>query len=749
MLKVAGGQNDKPVVSGAIVVKGRIVDFLIDRDKTGYAEFIFKSDYDKDCPRFEAICSGKIPDVVPGVPMKVEFQVNDISEIKKVDFREQRIEKVTRNVRQKYINHLLYSCINYNDEEYAKTLLIKVKGISNKTANRILEAVDGDISQLSDLWNDTAFWKELKGSKRWLNDLKTTVGSMMSKDILVKKYGKYGIGYPQIDMLVAMYDLEAEEKLCKNPYRTLFRMELDFQVADFLAKDLGFSYLSDERIQAIIYQVLNDNESRGNTAMKKRDFYMACARLHRVSAWKDFVVSPYYILAIMSMMDNVYCENDLIGYIRTLNKETDIAFQIGRLMKADTVLGTPENVFEEINDKYNKEQLEFLRVFDKNSVTILLGRGGTGKTHTICGAIDLFKRRHPDEEVRLCAPTARAAGVLKEHSGHESSTIHIMLELNPYNLEDAGRNEDNPLDEKLIVVDEMSMVDTDLMYYLVKAVKSGAKLILSGDPDQLESVGCGAVLRDLIDSNVIPKVKLKKIMRQSEGSAVIDNCGKILVGKYDFIENDSFRIRMCTGEEEARAYLKSCYSGDPHYTQILSTTKKGIVGTMALNREFEDIETPGVWLHGDHFKNGDKVVFTRNNYDTGYCNGDIGFIETIELPLRIKKQGEDKIIEINKDDAMDMEHADAITIHKSQGSEYNKVYIVLPDKPQSLLTRNMVNTAISRARQDVTLIVVGDSLKMAASNRFKHNRVTRLQEKMTNMGEKDKCQEEEKKSEKI
>ena len=351
--------------------------------------------------------------------------------------------------------------------------------------------------------------------------------------------------------------------------------------------------------------------------------------------------------------------------------------------------------------------------------------------------------------MRLCAPTARAAGVLKEHSGHESSTIHIMLELNPYNLEDAGRNEDNPLDEKLIVVDEMSMVDTDLMYYLVKAVKSGAKLILSGDPDQLESVGCGAVLRDLIDSNVIPKVKLKKIMRQSEGSAVIDNCGKILVGKYDFIENDSFRIRMCTGEEEARAYLKSCYSGDPHYTQILSTTKKGIVGTMALNREFEDIETPGVWLHGDHFKNGDKVVFTRNNYDTGYCNGDIGFIETIELPLRIKKQGEDKIIEINKDDAMDMEHADAITIHKSQGSEYNKVYIVLPDKPQSLLTRNMVNTAISRARQDVTLIVVGDSLKMAASNRFKHNRVTRLQEKMTNMGEKDKCQEEEKKSEKI
>ena len=307
-----GLETKENAVAGALVVKGRIVDFLIDRCKNGYAEFIFKSDYDKDCPRFEAICSGKIPDVVPGVPMKVEFPVNDVSEIKKVNFREQGIERITRDIKQKYMNRLLYSCINYNDEEYAKTLLVKVKGISNKTANRILEAVDGDISQLSDLWNDTTFWKELKGSKRWLTELKNTVGSMMSKDKLVKQYGKYGIGYPQIDMLVAMYDLEAEERLCKNPYVVLYKLDLNFQVADFLAKDLGFSYLSNERVMAMIYQVLNDNESHGNTAMKKRDFYMACARLHRVSAWKDYVVSPYYILVVMSGMNTVYCENGLV-----------------------------------------------------------------------------------------------------------------------------------------------------------------------------------------------------------------------------------------------------------------------------------------------------------------------------------------------------------------------------------------------------------------------------------------------------
>lgn len=716
-----------------LVINGRIVDFLINRNKDGYAEFIFKSDYDKNCPRFEAICGGHIPDVVPGVPIKIELPVKDVNEVVKINFREQKIEKITREIKDKYMNRVAYTCVNYHDEEYARTLLVKVKGISSKTANRILEAVDGDIGQLSELWDDKEFWKGLRGAKKWLNELKNTVGAMMSKDYLVRKYEKYGLGYPQIDALVAMYEMEAEEKLCNNPYAVLNRLELDFQVADNLAKDLGFDYLDKTRIRSMVYQVLNDNETRGNTAMKKREFYIECAKLHRMSAWKEYVVSPYYILSIMSAMDKVYCNDGFVGYIKTLNKEADIAFQIGRLMKSDTKLGTPELVFDEIKEKYNKEQLEFLREFDKNSVMVLLGRGGTGKTHTICGAIDLFKRRHPEDEIRLCAPTARAAGVLKEHSGHISSTIHIMLELNPYIPDEAGKNEETPLDAKLVIVDEMSMVDTDLMYYLLRAIKSGAKVILSGDPDQLESVGCGAVLRDLINSNVIPKVKLKKIMRQNEGSAVIDNCGKILAGRYDFVENDSFKIRHCKTEEEAKAYLKAYYCGDTHSTQILSTTKRGVIGTMALNKEFENVESPGVWMHGDHFKIGDKVVFTKNNYETGYCNGDIGFIETTELPIRVRKQGEDKVIEINRDDAMDMEHADIITIHKSQGSEYDKVYIILPDSPVSLLTRNMVNTAVSRARKNVVLIVVNDALKIAASNQYKRNRITRLENRLKNM----------------
>lgn len=721
-----------------IVVKGRIVDFLSDRNQNGYAEFIFKSDYDKNCPRFNAICSGNIPDVVPGVPIKVEIPVDSIDDITKVDFYESKIEKITQTIKDKYMNRVAYACIDYNDENYARKILISVKGISNKTADRILEAVDGNIEKLSDLWNDQNFWKTLRGSKRYLENLKNTVGSMLEKEVLFKKYQKYGIGYPQIDVLSAMFGLEAEDKLCANPYSVLYKLDLDFQVADNLAKDLGFHYLSEKRIIAMIYQVLKENESCGNTAMRQDMFYVNCAKMHSMSAWKNDVVSPYYILSIASKMRSIYYEEGLVGFMSTMEKEADIAYHLNRLMSTSTDMGTPASVFEEIRDKYNKEQYEFLKSFDHNSVTILLGRGGTGKTHTICGAIDLFKRRHPNEKIQLCAPTARAAGVLKEHSRHDASTIHIMLGLHPYegydNEEKDDKEEREPqLEAKLIVVDEISMVDTDLMYHILKAVKSGSKLILSGDPDQLESVGCGAVLADMIDSGVVPKIKLNKIMRQNEGSAVIDNCGKILSGKYDFIENELFKVRKCESEQEALAYLKTCYDGDSKHMQILSTTRKGHIGTMSLNKEFEDTSKEGIWLHGDHFKIGDKVIFTKNNYEKEYCNGDIGFLETISMPLKVRMQCEDKIIEIEKENVTDVEHAECITIHKSQGSEYKKVYIMLPDTPKTLLTRNMVNTAISRAREEVILVTVKDSLKIAASNRYKHKRLTRLKEKLINI----------------
>ena len=556
-----------------MVIKGRIVEFLsLDRN-SNYAEFIFRSDFDKACPRFNALCVGYVPDVVPGVPMKIEFPVRDVREIATIDRCDQRNNNfVNAEARKCLRNHIVYSCIDYKDEDYARSLLLRVKGIASKTADKIISLIDGNLHYLVNKWDDEEFWKQIRGAKRFRNILKEFVGNLLIADTLFQKYGRYGIGYSRIDLLTHLYGENTEKALRNNPYIILTKLDLPFQVADHLAKDLGFEYLDERRVKAMIYYVLKQNESNGNTCMSQGDFYAACAQLHEVYAWKDYVVSPYYILAIITSTDYINYENGYIGFISTLRKEADIAYQIQRLNNCNTELHTADAVFDEISGNYNEDQIAFLRAFDKNSVTLLLGRGGTGKTHTICGAIDLFKRRYPDQKIKLCAPTARAAGVLKECTGYEASTIHVLLGIRPHNAVD--ETDINELDAKLIVVDEMSMVDTELMYYLLKAVKTGAKLILSGDPDQLESVGSGAVLIDLICSDMLPKVQLHKIMRQSEGSAVIENCDRILAGNACLIQNNYFHIHQCRTEQEALELIKQCRSEDKRKIQILTTSTK-------------------------------------------------------------------------------------------------------------------------------------------------------------------------------
>ena len=729
-----------------VLVEGRIVDFLLRRNKdTGYAEFIFGSDNMEDIPRFTAFCCGNIPDVEPGVAIKAEFQAEKPEDIIKIDLRKNPPDKITREMKQDNMNRLMYVSINYQDEQMAIKLLSGIKGISERAAGKILDAVDGDIGCLVEHWEDAEFWKGFRNPQRYITALKDGIEKILELDNLVKKYGKFGVGYPQAGVLVSTYGAEAEERLCKNPYGAFHVADIGFQAADYLAKNLEMSYLSRERIRSIILSVLENNEESGNTAMNERDFYLRCAAMYRYSAWKNDGIPPYFLLAAFSQMSSIYEEKELIGFTSTMEKEDSIAMNLRRLSSQDSDMRCSESDFANFQDRYNKEQMEFLRAFAKNSVVVLLGRGGTGKTYSICGAIELFQSKHPKEKIRLCAPTARAAGVLKEHSGYPSSTIHVMLELAPYAAENkAGKNEDSPLDEYMIVVDEMSMVDTDLMFHLLKAIKNGAKLILSGDPDQLESVGCGAVLRDIINSGVFPVIKLKQIMRQDEDSPIVNNCGRILSGRSRLIENDQFRIRNCETEEEARDFLMSCYEGDPKHTQIITTTKKGPAGTASINRLLEKTDGERRYLRGNYYVEGDKVIFTRNNYDVGYCNGDIGFITSIFPNVEIElDDGSGKKIEIDEDFASDIDHADAITIHKSQGSEYDKVYILLPDKPASLLTRNMVNTAISRAKKEVVLITVGQSLQEAVSNRYKRRRVTRLEEKLRNTNGRDKDVEKE------
>lgn len=686
-------------------IRGRIVNFVYERQDNGYAKFVFKSDYSEKTPRFRVLCEGFIPDVVPGVPLELDFN-------EKFDSFEQAFPV-------------------FDDHEYSLYLLSTVKGISTLTAERILDVVNGDLKVLNEKWDDTAFWRQFRGSKRYINELKIVLGDMFEKEKIFQKYRRYGIGYREAEQLIRFYGMNAENKLLEDPYKVMRLLGMEFITADVLAHNLGYSAYDEKRITDVIIRVLTLNEQNGNTAMYISKCICYCNFFLKHSEWPNIIISESQYESVMKNMSLVYREDKLCGLLPTYRMEKNIAWRIKQLSEQDTKIKLNDSDIQELGT-HNEEQQQFLQVFASHSVTLLLGGPGTGKTHTICGAINLMRYKKPHARICLCAPTARAAGVLKEKSGQKATTIHVLLGIKGFGGIDMEKNDKNPIDADMIIVDEMSMVGTELFCLLLQAVKNGTKLILSGDPEQLESVDAGAVLRDLINSTFIPKVTLTQIMRQEDGSAIVENCVRILQGRTDLLQADEFIYRRCLTEKEGLAYLLSKYPGRGKDTQILSITKKGLLGTEHINKIFEQKDDgAGIYIKNNFFHEGDKIVFVRNNYPEGYCNGDIGYIKAIHntfIEIDVTDGAEDSIgtVVLKQEFFYDICHAECITIHKSQGSEYTDVFILLPNNPVSLLNRNILNTGISRARRRVFLIEVGDAVKTAACNQYKAERITQL-----------------------
>lgn len=684
------------------MLRGKIVRFLKRRDERGYAKFEFQTEPTQEEASQRVDLAGRIPDVTIGVRLKVETEENGAIKSAQPDF---------------------------GDEEFIRQLLCSVKGISKKTAEKILQSLDYDIENIKTKWEDETFWGQLSGSSKYREPLLEKLKEMFALEEIVRDYSRFGIGYPQAERIITVFGDDGIQKLKDNPYSCFYRIGLSFESADVLARENGFSFMDPRRIKALINEVLQENERAGSTAITVKQFFTAIKRKERRSAWPNTFLSPYAVLAVLAGLEYVYMENGMYGYARMLRHEKNIAWHLHRLQTADTEFCPDATALDKI---YNEKQAEFLRAFAKNSVTLLVGSGGTGKTFTISGAIKLMQAHKENAKIKLCAPTARAAGVLREATGMPASTIHVLLGLKPYGEELSGKDENDPLDADLIIVDEMSMVDTELFHALLRAVPRGAKIILSGDTNQLESVGPGTVLKDLIESEAVPTVRLTQIMRQEEKSLIVRNCQRILEGDADFETGPAFFIRQCGTEEEAAAYLKSIYRPDMNDTQVLSVTTKGRIGTVRINRLFEKT-SGGAKFHGETFTAGDKVVFTRNNYRDGYCNGDEGEVKSVApMKIRIREdKTHTKLLPVSDANMADVTHAFAITVHKAQGSEYDNVIFLLPADIKPLLNRNIVNTAISRAKKQITVITVGEALGIAAQNHFKSVRVTRLKESVS------------------
>ncbi len=550
------------------------------------------------------------------------------------------------------------------------------------------------------------------------------------------------------------------EVLTENPYLLCNGdLGLAFVQADSIAMEMEFPMEHPHRICAALAFVLRHNLGNGHTCLPESNLIRISTELLGVD--RALVeqclfeqISSEQLVALKTgsrtliYLPELYCAERYIS---------------GRLIIARSAFESPDIDYSQQIDlleqnlsiKYESLQRKAITAALNNGVFILTGGPGTGKTTTINAIIELFEQI--GEKVLLAAPTGRAAKRMAEMTGREAKTIHRLLEVD-FKAGDAltfKRNERNPLDAGVLIIDEMSMVDTLLFESLLRAMRLSCRLVMVGDADQLPSVGAGNVLRDIIDSDMLYTVHLQEIFRQAAQSLIVTNAHQIVRGEYPDLnvrDNDFFFMRGTSHQAITQTLvdlisrrLPKAYGFSPKWDiQVLSPTRKSELGTMELNRCLQQSLNPpekgkNEFKFGGYiFREGDKVMQIRNNYDIvwdkedgenglGIFNGDIGEILQIDKSSRMMLlRFDDKQAEYSFDMANELELGYAITVHKSQGSEFEAVIIPLLHATRNLYYRNLLYTAVTRAKR--LLILIGDenSVFYMVDNNKKMMRYTNL-----------------------
>ena len=560
----------------------------------------------------------------------------------------------------------------------------------------------------------------------------------------------YGLS-PTLSMKVykAFGDM-TEAVLRANPYRLVDEVEgIGFKTADAIALNMGFTPESEFRLLSGIKYVLSEAvNSQGHTYLPLQELVEQAARI--LSVPQELAATAVSQLLVRGQLIAQEIEDAQAVYLpRLYDAEIDVARLLGRLARSVPADSLPEMQVAEEIQRYEDlngvslcaEQRDAVLTAAREGICVITGGPGTGKTTSINCIIRLLQ---PLGEIELCAPTGRAAKRMSEATGREARTIHRLLE---YNGEEEAfsRDADNPLDADAVIVDEMSMVDIFLMRSLLRALKPGARLILVGDADQLPSVGAGNVLRDIIESAAVRVVKLTEIFRQAQESMIVVNAHRINHGEYPLLntaDTDFFIERKDSVQQAAASVVALVQTRLPKYLgvdslrgiQVMAPMKRGDSGVFALNKLLQAALNPAApgkpeLPRGDAvFRQGDKVMQIRNNYDLewrrgvedgqGVFNGDIGYVMDIdrgELTLTVEFD-DGRVAEYDEALLDDLEHAYCMSVHKSQGSEFEAVVLPLITGPRMLMTRNLLYTAVTRARRLVVLVGRESCVRMMVDN---------------------------------
>lgn len=641
-----------------------------------------------------------------------------------------------------------------------------IKGVRKATAQKIVERFgDDSLNVISTSPHKLASINGISPKKA--DEITASFNKQLGTSDLFMFLHKFGISTNVCMKIYKKHKIFSKQTIMDNPY---ILCEADYGVsfkkADEIASQNNISPDNDKRICAGIIYMLRYSLQFGHTYLPEEMLITNSANLLGIGVSK---IGQYidYLCSVLSLVREKRNDESAVYLYEYYDYEKYVARKLSLL--AESVYDINDiNIdkhieIAQINSslKFAEQQKEAVRCALNQSVMIITGGPGTGKTTIINAIIDIMKSMRL--KISLTAPTGRAAKRMSQVCRMEAKTIHRLLEVSFSDGDDMNcmKNETEPIDADVIIVDEMSMVDIALMNNLLRATKPGTRLILVGDVNQLPSVGAGNVLRDIISSDKFSVIRLNRIFRQSGNSMIVSNAHAINAGEYPVCnskDGDFYFARMNTPEQGAKyicelcvSRLKNTYGYEPFDIQVLSPTKKGIAGVNNLNKILQNLLNPPSKIkkeksYGDIvFREGDKVMQIKNNYDmewtdvekdfpgSGIFNGDVGYIKEINEDFHtLTVIFDDKKVEYSFKDLSELTLAYCITVHKSQGSEFPVVVMPMFRAPDMLLSRNLLYTGVTRAKSLVVLVGSELILERMVDNNREAKRYSGLTEKLIN-----------------
>ena len=730
------------------IIKG-YVEHIVYQSENGYTVFYMYSEGD------EITCVGTMKGLTVGETIEATG------------------EGVTHPVYGPQFKVVSYKVLPPEDAESMRRYLASgaIKGVGTALADRIVKKFGADTFRIME--EEPERLVEVKGiSERIAREISGQMEEKKELRAALLYLQQYGISNTLAVKIYQTYQEKMYEVMQTNPYRIAEDIYgVGFKMADEIASKIGIHTDSDYRIASGVYYVLQQAVQEGHIYLPKevlleRSQQLLLVEIPSIEAMlanmmmdKKIVIKPIGDIQAIYASRYYYMELNCARMLHSLGQSVayiNPSSEKQILEEIDLIADKQGFVLDELQTKAVMESI-------KNGLFILSGGPGTGKTTTINMMIRYFESQGLD--ILLAAPTGRAAKRMTEATGYEARTIHRMLELNGALEEDARgarfeRNADNPLEADVIIIDEMSMVDIHLFYALLQAIPSGTRLILVGDVDQLPSVGPGQVLRDMMKSESFPMVVLDRIFRQAKESDIIVNAHKINKGLEISLDNkskDFFFLERNDANVIYKHMIQLIQENLPKYVnadaldiQVLTPTRKGVLGVEQLNQVLQQYLNPPHADKKEHivgtvtFREGDKVMQIRNNYQLewevvsrynipidkglGVFNGDVGrIIEIRPLAEQLVVMFEEgKRVTYPFSGLEELELAYAITIHKSQGSEYPAIVMPLLTGPKMLLHRNLLYTGVTRARNCVTILGSKETLNNMIANESQHRRYTSL-----------------------